>query len=105
MTSNPFIDIQDQISMLDAKISHLTSLLESSRPKNEFPNQMNIDQLMAYIGNPSRQTVYQWIFKKMIPHYKVGKRVYFNREEIEAWLSSRKKMTISERVEKAILKY
>ena len=60
---------------------------------------MNINELVCYLGNVSKGTVYQWLHRSYIPCYKVGKRVYFRREIIDTWLQDKKRLTIAQRVE------
>lgn len=37
----------------------------------------------------SRDTLYKWVEKKFIPHYKIsGKKILFNRKNLSVWLES-----------------
>ncbi len=38
-------------------------------------------------GHPAVQTIYGWTSNNMIPYHKVGKRIYFVKSELDAWLS------------------
>ena len=38
----------------------------------------------------SKNTLYEWIVQKRIPHLKVGRLVKFRREELDEWLKKRK---------------
>jgi len=37
----------------------------------------------------SKNTLYEWIIQRKIPHIKVGRLVKFRREDLEAWLKKR----------------
>jgi excisionase family DNA binding protein len=37
----------------------------------------------------NKNTLYEWIIQKKIPHIKVGRLVKFRREDLEAWLGKR----------------
>jgi excisionase family DNA binding protein len=45
----------------------------------------NIDEFCQYAGL-SKQTVYKKTGQGLIPHAKRGKRLYFDKDEIDAWL-------------------
>lgn len=38
----------------------------------------------------SKNTLYEWIIQKRIPHFKVGRLVKFKKEDLEAWLKKKK---------------
>jgi len=38
----------------------------------------------------SKNTLYEWIIQKKIPHFKVGRLVKFKREDLDAWLKKKK---------------
>lgn len=46
-------------------------------------------ELAEYLGL-SVQTVYGWIWAKRIPHFKMGKLVKFDLQEIETWMKEKK---------------
>jgi excisionase family DNA binding protein len=48
---------------------------------------INVIELSAYIGL-SKSTIWKKTSNKSIPHYKVGKMLYFNIKEINSWLQS-----------------
>lgn len=50
---------------------------------------INIKDLSEYLDiKPS--TLYDWVFRKKIPYYKIGRLVKFNMDEIEKWVEERK---------------
>lgn len=48
---------------------------------------INLTELSAYTGL-SKSTIWKKTSKRTIPHYKVGKMLYFNIKEINSWLQS-----------------
>lgn len=56
---------------------------------------MNIDETSKLI-DLSKPTVYGLVHQNKIPYHKKGKRLYFLKSEILAWLKSGKKETTSE---------
>ncbi len=48
---------------------------------------MDVSEAQKYIpGHPAVQTIYGWTSNNMIPYHKVGKRIYFVKSELDAWL-------------------
>jgi excisionase family DNA binding protein len=60
---------------------------------------MNINELVSYLGDVSKGTVYQWLHRSYIPCFKIGKRVYFSQEAIDVWIQDKKRLTIAQRVD------
>ena len=48
---------------------------------------INVIELSAYIGL-SKSTIWKKTSNRKIPHFKVGKMLYFNIKEINSWLQS-----------------
>lgn len=92
---NYFDTLEKRISFLEEQ---LTGRAESI-PVQPQQSILTIEELVKYIGNVPKGTVYQWMHKGYIPSYKVGRRVYFKRETIDEWLQNRKRKTLSERVD------
>lgn len=52
---------------------------------------ISIDDLSKFMGVP-RKTIYSWFYRGTMPQpYKIGQRVLFAREEIVAWLQSKRR--------------
>jgi len=45
-------------------------------------------QTLANLLDVSPRTIYDWVYKKRIPHHKLGNLLRFSCEEIERWLKS-----------------
>ena len=75
--------------ILSAKIDALNRKISSSVGNSKDEDQrMDVTEAQKYIpGHPAVQTIYGWTSNNMIPYHKVGKRIYFVKSELDAWLS------------------
>lgn len=46
---------------------------------------LNIEEISGYLG-VSKQTIYDWVYKKEIPYHKVGRLLRFDLNEINEWI-------------------
>jgi excisionase family DNA binding protein len=49
----------------------------------------NIDELSTYLAVP-RGTIYNWISQKKLPYVKIGRRVKFDKEDIDKMINEKK---------------
>lgn len=88
-----------QAMIIDAVNTGLEKRQENS--SGESPTVvMDIDAFCAYTGL-SKQTVYRKTRSGEVPHSKCGKRLYFDKNEVDEWLLSNKisTKTISDKAE------
>ena len=52
--------------------------------------------------NIKDKTIYYFVHHGLIPHYRIGKMVRFNKEEIDHWMKSKKAGTMTTQVEKIV---
>lgn len=52
--------------------------------------------------HPAAPTVYGWIRRGLLPHYKKGKKLFFKRSEIEDWLNDARQLTDAEYEQEAV---
>jgi len=50
---------------------------------------LNLEEVAKYLG-VTINTLYSWTHQKFIPHFKIGRLLKFDEEEIEAWLDERR---------------
>jgi excisionase family DNA binding protein len=50
---------------------------------------LSTEETAEFLGI-SKNTLYEWIVQKKIPHFKVGRLVKFKREDLENWLKKKK---------------
>lgn len=58
----------------------------------EEPEIFTIEEAAAFL-KLAKQTVYQLVSKKAVPHYKRNKRLYFKRSELLEWIEEGKQIT------------
>lgn len=92
--------VPQALSYLIGKVEKLESLLETSAPTSPVEKQpvwMTMAEFRAFHPeHPAPTTVYGWVRNGLIPHYKKGKKLFFKRSEIEAWLDDGRQKTDSE---------
>ena len=68
-------------------------------PQIETSNDVWFDLagLCGYLPDrPAKQTVYLWVHKRQIPHYKSGKKLRFLKKDVDAWLKNGRRKTQTE---------
>lgn len=59
---------------------------------------MSIQELVSYLKNITKGTIYNKVSKGEIPHRKIGSNLIFVKSEIDAWVDSNSKSSDSIRV-------
>ena len=92
MNNNPF-------DLIDARLANIETLLIDLKfpTKQDNPDRelLTITQAGEVI-NLTVPTIYSLVSKKLIPHNKKGKRLYFLKSELLDWVKSGRKKTIAE---------
>jgi len=95
----------NDILLTPIRLSELEILIENSvqravsntQSKNETDQWFSLDELCEYLpGNPAKATLYGKVHRREMPHKKVGKRLMFLKSEIDDWLKSHGRKTVSE---------
>ena len=83
------LNLIEDNKVLSAKLDAINRKLSASMGNNRDENErMDVTEAQKYIpGHPAVQTIYGWTSNNMIPYHKVGKRIYFLKSELDAWLS------------------
>ena len=87
------------MAYLIAKVEELERILSEKdttpvEPVNEW---LNVKELSTYIpDHPTTPTIYGWVSKKKIPFHKGGKKLRFNKYDIDKWLSDGKRRSANE---------
>ena len=76
----------------------LDEQLNQAKPK--LPDILNIGEAAAFL-KLKITTLYEKTSRKIIPHFKKGNKLYFNKEELEAWIKTGKVSTRQELESKA----
>ena len=74
--------------ILSAKLDDISKKISSvNKSSKDDDRRMDVTEAQKYIpGHPAVQTIYGWTSNNMIPYHKVGKRIYFVKSELDAWL-------------------
>lgn len=64
-------------------------LKENSPGNSRFPEILDIQQASEFL-RLKMNTLYEKTSRKLIPHFKKGNKLYFNRTELEAWIQEGK---------------
>ena len=82
-----------------SRFSNVERLLSISSTQAAQPtdNWMSLEELCAYLpGKPAKATVYGLVQQRAIPHKKFGKRLAFLKSEIDSWINSKARKTVTE---------
>lgn len=75
-------------------IAHQLTLMNTAYQDSQ-KEVLTPEEAMNYLNLP-KSTLYQLTMRKEIPHYKRGKALYFNKEELKEWLFSHRVETKAE---------
>lgn len=95
---NPFQVITNDLSEIKDLILKLNLVQTKEEPEADILNVQEAAKLL----NLAPATIYNKVNKKEISHFKKGKKLYFSKTGLIAWLKEGKKLTVSEIKEEAI---
>ncbi len=99
---NPFEIIIEKLDNIETLLKQIYNTRNGTEiPLSNTNEIMNLEQLAKYV-NQSKSAMYKQTANRTIPFYKNGKRVYFKKSEIDAWLTKTKISTVDEIEEKAL---
>lgn len=90
---NPFESIEKRLGSME---SLLHRLIENAAPAAQALPEIGGMDLAMEITGLKRPSIYGLTSTKAIPHYRQGKRLYFKRSELVAWIESGRKLTTVE---------
>ena len=96
---NPFEIILEKLDRIENAIEKL----KMSNQNVDLDINMEIEEVAKYI-NLSKVSIYGLTNRKQIPHYKVGKKLFFKKSEIDNWINSKKVKTVDD-IENEVMKY
>lgn len=91
---NPFEIILEKLNSIENAIEKLNTV---SNTDDDF---MNIEEASSFLGF-TKSSIYGMTHERKIPHFKVGKRLYFKKADIVNWITSTKITTKQELNERA----
>jgi len=96
-TKLSFDNLPEAVQELNLRLKRIEAILCENFQINpvETGKRMNIQEASQYI-NCAVATIYGLVHRRLIPHEKKGKRLYFHKSEINEWLKKGKRQTIDE---------
>jgi excisionase family DNA binding protein len=79
----------------------IRKLLEDSESTSQAKTILNVSEAASYL-NLARQTIYGLTSKRLIPFMKTGKKLYFQKGDLDQWLLDGKQLTKAEIESKGI---
>lgn len=81
---------QNTMGKIEGKKSVAQFHLLGDSSRQFFDNPMlNVSQLGDLLNVPQK-TVRHWVYRREIPHYKIGRHLRFNSHEIQQWIAKRR---------------
>ena len=82
--------LSEKIDKLQDEVKSLKDLFnQTAGSKNDNPNpkdEMGMDELIVYLPtHPGKSTIHRWMREKGLPSRRMGRRLYFNRKEVDEW--------------------
>jgi excisionase family DNA binding protein len=92
---NPFKIIMARLDSIETLLIQLKTNNTQDKAEGKDVLLMNVNQVSEYL-NIVPATLYGYTMNRKIPHFKKGKRLYFNKTQIDAWMIQGKVKTIDE---------
>ncbi len=103
MNKITFNELPNAVGGLYEKLDNIEEILRSmhkTKGEQEKDQLVNIKQAGEFL-NLSVPTIYGLVQRASIPVYKVGKKLYFSKEELTTWIKAGRKLTNAEIESKA----
>ncbi|WP_111709095.1 helix-turn-helix domain-containing protein [Lutibacter citreus] len=93
---NPFEIIVEKLTVIEKRLASIEHKLETKYNDDGYKEVMNLKELCEYLGL-SKSHIYKLTSTREIPHSKNrGKKLYFNKYEIDKWVLENKVKTIKD---------
>jgi excisionase family DNA binding protein len=90
-----FDSLPQAVQELNAKMDSIMMFLQSAKPDVKQSDLLTIQEAASFL-NLSKNTLYNKANKNELPYMKKGKRLYFSRVELMAYIKSGKISSIQE---------
>ena len=99
--SNPFEVLEAKLDALASDVRALKSRTMTDKPERQ--RKVGVKAAAAYCGLAQR-TLYKKTHLREIPHSKVGGRLFFDLDVLDAWIEQGRRPMVSEMVEERMMK-
>ena len=84
---NPFDQIDQRLRQIEKDIHQLLEKEQEPKKKEETPDIGGIE-LAMHITGKAKQTIYQLVSTRQIPHFRKSGKLYFSKNDLLAWIKS-----------------
>ena len=82
--------IENPFELIMNKLIEIENLLKEKNVTTTATEEiLNLENASLYVGI-SKSTIYKYTSTREIPHFKRGKKLYFKKVELDAWLTTNK---------------
>lgn len=92
---NPFEVIMEKLDRIERMVTIIREYQEIKETLDNGKEIMNVQQVADYLSI-AKQTVYGMTCRSKVPYYKRGKRLYFQKSDIDEWLLTARRKTKEE---------
>lgn len=103
MENPTFEQLPAAVNQLNHKLETVLQLLKRQQPESQSPGKLLTIEEAAQFLNLAKPTIYRLVHLRQIPFNKPkgSKKLYFIKPELEAWIKTGRKRTVSEIEEQA----
>lgn len=91
--NNPFLEITAKLDALAVDVRALKSRTMNDKPERK--RRVGLSEAAKYCGLAHR-TMYKKTHRREVPHSKVGGRLFFDLDQLDAWIESGRRPMASE---------
>jgi|SRR5690554_7528370 len=95
MTAINFNDLPEAVAKLTTKVDKLYNVITSVQSKETAEEFLSVDETANFL-NLSKPTIYAKVARRELPFSKRGKRLYFNKTDLEKYIKDGRVKTVSE---------
>lgn len=95
MTAISFNDLPEAVTELTRKVDELYKVINKVQPQETADQFLTVEQTAEFL-TLSVPTIYSKVSRRELPFMKRGKRLYFARKDLEAYLQGGRVKTVSE---------
>jgi|SRR5690554_1957325 len=95
MTAISFNDFTDAVTELTRKVDELYKVINKVQPQETADHFLTVEQTAEFL-TLSVPTIYSKVSRRELPYMKRGKRLYFARKDLEAYLQGGRVKTVKE---------
>ena len=90
-----FNNLPEAVAELTRKVDELYNVIKNVQPQDPQDQFLSVGETAEFL-NLSVPTIYSKVSKRELPYMKRGKRLYFNRKDLETYLKGGRVKTVRE---------